>query len=604
MADFNVELSPAQNAGANQISPVQVQPVQSLDMNPFIEKGLSIFSSIAGNLQQKEADARKKAVVTEYLTQAGQIADQRRAGIIDPSKASTLDQALYYKTITANADLLPDLEKARKSLFEGTATGETADLVKEKKDREKALDALAMSYGLPVSQDLTPETRALYWQAASVMKQSEESLKRLTASQNYVNAGKGEARAEEKHLSEVEKRHQEATAEAGMRDMVVTNYDAFASYVKDKLKEADTPEQMQNAKLLIGERLNDIRAAALAQPGTAKIMENYLTPFDSLAKFAIEQMKPGMKLETLQQQFNEKIAGAKLVFLQDPETLAAVAGNALVSNAPMALGRAQVAITRGITAVTSALSSTPLYKLPPIVGTSGQQATYDAFSEAMKKLQSGTVTGDQTKLSTELGNGLSVILRQTEAMGNDKQVNPADLGKVMEFFSKDEFGAAVKAGTVPVEATAGAFKALTVYSEAVVNRITQDLNASVTQARPRQTASSVADHIKDIRFEGGKIVLVPVDGPYNERDQRKTADIFDKSGAALTRLIRVGAHMEGTTDYGKWWNENRHRIMPTVYADPKEFPAGFVNPKTGWKFKGGMFYNKNNWEKPAGGSAQ
>ena len=63
---------------------------------------------------------------------------------------------------------------------------------------------------------------------------------------------------------------------------------------------------------------------------------------------------------------------------------------------------------------------------------------------------------------------------------------------------------------------------------------------------------------------------------------------------ALNQVIRIGAHMEGTTDYAKYWENNKHLIMPSIYPDPAKLKPGQV--VDGYKYLGGPSGVQSNWQ--------
>lgn len=605
MADFNVEMSPAQHAGANTVAPVQVSPVPNFDINPFIEKGLSIFAKLGEDASKRKAEEQSNAVIQQYIEQENSIAEQTRAGTIDSSRAGTLSRSNYQKFIASNPGLIKALSEARRNIYEGTETGEIADEVKIQKEQLKVADSLASEFGFDMSQNMSPETRKARHEAAYAMKRNEKALQRMTAEQSYTNAGKAEGRADYDFRQKVADKEMVNQSEVLLKEMVSKNFDAFSSRIQDLVTNATTPEQIQQAQLAINMELGQYKAmaASAAQGPGRELVNTYLGAFTDLASFATTNMKPGVKLETYKQQYEERIAFAKLMFTQNPQTTAAVAANSMVPNAIQALTAAQVSITENLTKVSGALPNTPLYQLPQVVGAQGEKATFDATKEAIDKLNRGIASGDLPKLTKEINQSIDVYSRQADQMVKSEGFDPRHLDKLMDFFSQDDVGKAIAAGKISPTQQKAMSNALGAYSEAVVKSVTATLGQAAQDTGQRKSGT-IGEYVSDIKFEGGKLSLYPSKG-YGSKDGSAAAqEALKKSEAALTRIVRVGAHNDGTTDYGAWWEKNRHHVMPNVYADPERFPAGFVNEKTGYKFKGGMWTNPNNWEKVPSGPKQ
>jgi hypothetical protein len=57
----------------------------------------------------------------------------------------------------------------------------------------------------------------------------------------------------------------------------------------------------------------------------------------------------------------------------------------------------------------------------------------------------------------------------------------------------------------------------------------------------------------------------------------------------------MGAHMEGTTDYQKYWDDNKYYILPQAFPVK---PGQVVN---GFKWSGtGDYRDKSTWKKVGG----
>jgi len=64
----------------------------------------------------------------------------------------------------------------------------------------------------------------------------------------------------------------------------------------------------------------------------------------------------------------------------------------------------------------------------------------------------------------------------------------------------------------------------------------------------------------------------------------------------LNTVVRIGAHMEGTSDYQKYWEDNKYVLLPQLYP----IKPGFVD-KAGFKWSGdGDFRDRNTWTKVGG----
>jgi hypothetical protein len=63
----------------------------------------------------------------------------------------------------------------------------------------------------------------------------------------------------------------------------------------------------------------------------------------------------------------------------------------------------------------------------------------------------------------------------------------------------------------------------------------------------------------------------------------------------VNQLVKAGAHMEGHTNYDKYWEANKHQILPNMFPDPARLKVGQV--VDGYKYIGGNVKSKSNWIK-------
>ena len=100
----------------------------------------------------------------------------------------------------------------------------------------------------------------------------------------------------------------------------------------------------------------------------------------------------------------------------------------------------------------------------------------------------------------------------------------------------------------------------------------------------------------DIKFSGSGVVFEAKASrdlsPAEAVSQRTMLEGLRSAQVGLTQLIHIGAHMEGSTDYRKFWEANKHVYMPNTFPDPVKLSVGqVVKAKNGksYKYLGGDF---------------
>ena len=100
----------------------------------------------------------------------------------------------------------------------------------------------------------------------------------------------------------------------------------------------------------------------------------------------------------------------------------------------------------------------------------------------------------------------------------------------------------------------------------------------------------------DIKYDGSGISFVPRKGktalePFQQKQQEASIAELNSVKAGINQSIHIGAHMEGSTDYNKYWEENKHLYVPQLY------PARVGTVVNGYKYKGGVYTDPSNWTK-------
>ena len=342
-----------------------------------------------------------------------------------------------------------------------------------------------------------------------------------------------------------------------------------------------------------------LRAQALAVGGkNQQLVQPIMEVFENLGKVSLEMKKPGVQKENLQAQYDTLMLQAKLAFIVNPKTRASVAASNLIPQSADMATQASVAVIERLSAVEAMDLSVPIYSVPGIIGNAEtEKPSLDLIRGSLEKLHKGTAVGDQAKVERSATNAVNNLLRQTEDIVN-RGATADKLTNIASFYASPEFGKLAASGKLDAQTMQGAMRAFQSYNQAVVGGVEAEL-ASASGSPTRGTPAPRIYEVVDLSFSGGRVTFTPIGNTEKTRD---SVAKMKKSEDALTRLVIIGAHMEGTQDYAKYWEKSKHLILPSVYADPERFPAGFVNPSNGWKFKGGVFANPANWEKPKDGS--
>lgn len=630
MADFSVQatnLSPPQGAGSQPLDPVQEKFV---DTSPISGSALGgIVDIFAKGLQinrKEEAEKAKTAIVGSYVKEETTINNAVATGQLSPAAAASRSRANANKYYAAYPQYIDGFESAGKALRGFTETGDVqASLDSEKKLRDADKQA-ASSAGFIFTAGMAPEAENAQIKAhkTGVMAQNQlEQVYKANAekrAQGTFNAAEAERDAKETGIRMV-------NAVAG--DNMAAFQSLGSTLVADVKSGKITPEQGQ---LLLTERYSNINAAIQA---SARLNPELASPYRSLFNEANDVFKkmldPKNVTEDLENQLKAVTTRLKLVALSDPKFAAIVTTSNLLGNNPnlsfIAASETQTAIAR-ISQSPAANGATNAYT-PQVVGNPDvEPGTLQILRSGLQQLKDPkTRNVDKQKIESE--NSVNEILKQTGQQLN-MGATPQQLKGVADFFASPEYAGYVTGAKINPEAAQAAKRTFQLlYEPAVIQGVQQKLTNVLMQptnvggntrsvlenirsnVRPEDATSRSpnavepttpkATTLKDainITFTGAGVQfeLKNMAGLSDiERvDQRNKVTELQTAQKALNQVIHIAAHMEGSTDYAKYWEANKHIYLPQMFSKYKGLEIGDV--KNGMRYKGGEANDAKNWE--------
>ena len=602
MADFNVDMSSPQGGATQVVAPVQVAPVPEFNINQVIATGANLFGDFLQNKNKADAAAAQNSVISEYSQSEDRIAQLVKTGALSATEARSRSQSNFSKYIGSNPGLYKDLEAVRKSRMEGTATGDVYDEVKAAKVARERADVMLEDLGMAHNPWDSEETKEANRKTGFEIKKLDVETKRRYAKQDQDRANTSAAQSTTTFQNSIEDREEKQRAAQSLNNIVSSNFDSISRSVQDGAayieKAPDKTLAYNEVVASLGKRMGEIRATATAIGGgnNQPLVDAYLKTFEDMNRVGLELIKPGAKTEQLKNEWEAMLYRSKIAFGSRPGVMGAVAANSLVPQNPRLTNDATDIAVEAVAAISRMDFTSELYKAPPIIGVAGVEGSVlDIVKGGLEALQKDKdVLGNKPALTSDTTNSVHTILRQTGAAVK-QGLSPQGLTKVMSFYADTPFGVAAANGAFDQQALREGNDALITYSRAVVRSVDETLQKYVGPVGRSKGVPTQMSEFVDLNFSGGKVNVVPIG-----KGERTTESVsaLKKSEEAITRLVFAGAHLSGTQDYAKYWETNKHLLLPNMYADPQKFPTGFINPKNGWKFKGGAFYNESNWEKP------
>lgn len=612
MADFTTTLSAPQGAGANPVAPVQEQQVP-FQPNPLLEVVTNIFAKGIANQRQQDALDRKNAVVGEYVKSQNVYSDALTSGSWNAAQVGTASRANYAKFAASYPEYITELNEARKSLTEGTEIGEAQRQVQDEQKRFNDDLDRASAAGFTIypnmSKDAKEKTIAANKAQITLDKQTADALK-ANAETRAVNA---ENRSAQTHLFTMQEHVNKQNAIRGLVDIADKNFDALNSIQKDLLGNPSIP--FEQKQLLFNDNVNRIKqglqAIAAQNPELAAPWQKLVDDIgSSFTKLADPKTKSDTELQLLKNEFDSRMYKAKLMVTTEPKYLNAVAVSSLFGNNPTLI---QLAGTPVITGLLAQLGLGPDAgtNSPQVVGTPDEKAVLSTLKGSLSLIQKGSAIGDKNKNQLEAVNSVNNVLKQT---GNLSGPIPASqLKELTSFYGSPEFGKLSEQGLLDIGTMQNAKKVFQVNYEpavkqAVEGRLLQSIDYAPARggAPFRQGGQRIIDNV-DIKFNGSGVSFVEKPNAQQTISSSATTDALKEAEQGLNAVIRMGAHLEGTTNYAKYWEDNKHLLMPSVFPDPAKLKVGqVVKAKNGksYKYIGGDFNNiKSSYmEVPSGSS--
>lgn len=593
MAEFGVaatELSPAQGAGATPVAPVKEQFVDT-SIVPLISDIGNIFAKGLSQNRKEEAEAAKNNIIGSYTKEQQSINDAVARGDIRPDVGATRSRALFGKYAAGYGPYVEDLHKANSALRGGSELGAMEDSVKAAEAVQKGRVSAAQARGVSVYPWMDAETLEKTLQNSELSMRAEREFDkslRIRAEQRAMSA-------EERIVNDRERKE---GAIKMLTEIAGSNIDKMSSLIQNLGKRVETGMPIDEAQMVLASEFSQIKGALQATASVnPELAGPYRTLFDDLELTAKSMLDPKTRAETSAAQFSDIINRAKLVAItQDPALKAVTVANALMTGNPVAALNATAPITDYIARMTTNDVNSGQY-VPQVVGNPTVEKDVLKFlGTSIKKLNEKGYK-DNAQAETEAIKGVNNILKQT---GDAMKTGAIDAGKMenlAKFFADPDYGKFVASGKLNPEAAQTAKMTWqTTYVPAVQKSINGRLETIQQSFQggggvPARDLSSIID----VQFSGSGIVFSAKQAkamePYEQKWQKKGIDDLNAVKAGINQSVRIGAHMDGHTDYAKYWEENKYLYLPQIY------PARAGVIVNGYKSKGGVGTDPNNWTK-------
>lgn len=583
MADFNVGLSEPRGEGAGYVAaPTQrigVAPVQNNTLGVLVEGATSLFKAYQqGQANKKEKE--KASIIAGFAEEQTALNDAMYQGSMSKHEAAARARANVSKYVGMFPAFSKDFAGINKDLFEHSELGEAKDETQLWKDQRKTILSDMQKAGIVVSPSMSPQTQE------NLMSAFQES-RRLASEMEKRMKLNAEARAqsgEERSARQADDREKAAT---GLISLASAHLVPAQSFISDLTKRREAGGDPVALKLEMGQYFTNLDGAINAVSArNTELGSAWRQMFGDVRKLGEEGIDGKVKADALENQLKTIKNKAQLMAMGDPTMQALYATNVLLNgNLPAVFHEANRAAKDTVARVSGGEPSAP------IIGDEGaEKATNGLVIKNVQELKSGTHKQPE-EAKKQLGNLTTKLMNEMDNLSSDPAANYKTLGNVANLLASPEWAYMVEGGVVSKENNEKAKQAFQMIytkdvSKGVVDKLKSNFSFTNAPAKP-------LTDIVDIKWSGSGVSFDKKPQymtVFERQDQAQYVRELNSSSVALNKLIHIGAHMEGHTDYAKYWESNKHMMLPGLYV-PKGTKSGgyeyvgpgFATEEASWK---------------------
>lgn len=584
MADFNVNVAGAQG-GSQPQAPVRTQNTD-MGLNLFAQVG-TVLAKAGGEYADNQKKLKTQELINSNVSEFAQaqlrIADAVEAGDLSSQEGRMRMRANYTRGIADNPGLVEDYAKVHKDIISTSGLGKVvAEGTEEEQMSLAATKEASLAGWIPAH--LSPDGKEAATQSYLQFKRAQEDLKAEAAKVNFatskinqqaatVNLASSKVSLQSARLGLVEKERTERS-----RSAIASGADAYNQRFTNSMDEIklrlDRNEiTREQAVQLADQQFNTIQQTitAAGRDAGSDYLNSVISPmrsqYDNTKKFLTGEMTK----EVLDNQNFINVAVQKNLLTADPQNAKLMAVTTMFQNADLTTMPAVNAQVVKMLGTNSDPKTKPADILPDTEDGKKDTQTYlNLLKSNLGASNNGSLL-NKDATGPEIDANISNVLRGIDAYSLSAS-NPAEYNTVVDFLASPEFGkySSLKGG-LPADTATSAKQVLQAnYENQVMPLLKQaweqsktgpvaQVNAGRNQI-PTGGTLNTSDAIKPT-FTGSGVSFQVAPGITDQRTRAKAADLNKQVAPVLNRLIRMSAHLEGTQDYKRIYNDNYAAIF-------------------------------------------
>lgn len=602
MAEFGIratELANPQGAGSAPIAPVEQPSFQGVD--------LSGLGNLFKGIGKDKEDKPWMALRNDYAKKLTGIQEAALSGGIDERRAYNQMKLLTVQYQRQGADYGTDYTKSISDTFTqlrlGTGIEELQDI--NKADTKTQVDAAeglrkAGVFVAPLAEQ-TQQDRDFITRTNTELNNLQRIADETQKALDIRNKATAEDRATQEFAWKQQDMRLKQNAQHAVSNLKSDHLAEIPNAISEIRKRGGTPEEQR----LVFERhmagLSNVAGNILtADPASLKSYQDTLQGLVSLGR---DMFDPTKELKQLEGELKRRITVSQLTMTEDPTILRAAGVDKLLANSPAATMATANAANKIL--MNDLKMGTTSGHIPTIVSNdqAAQRQTYKTVASTIANVTAGR-SQDPAGDMDAAGKMASSTMKTMGMLNSSSNVS---LELTKDFIASPEFGELIKAGKFDVDA---ANQARPVYQDLYMSAFGEQFFKSLGQTigdvnyvdgKP-DPGNATLGRIMDLEMTAdGSVKAVKKISPdlkisaspmYIDRQIRAAQQLAD----GLTKAVKASAHLDGRTDYTKYWEENKHYLVRGVFPPPEHVEKlksqGYIGT--------GSALNPANYRKPDG----
>ena len=580
MADFSTDIGSRPSSAIQPLAPVMDRTAgASSKMTQTLVEGAGGIFDVLGVVNDKNAKRAEQAAQDKAIAEFGQgqlsLAEAAETGAMSTKEVRSRMRANLQSAIADNPALAIDLGKAHTALIKSTGLGQVAYEGTSEEKLQADLENTVVKNGwvaadAPQQEKDAAVTAYSRFQKSVDMMGFEQKQISLQASKIGLSTAQTQRQTAQLQLQEQAQKKQSQLAVGQLANNYMVKLNNTLEDIRRK-KEAGSINAL-DAVMLVDRaylEVDQVTRQVGAQAGS-EYVSNLTAPMKQLVSDYKGYMDGKVVLDDLNSRRDTTVAIQANLALGDPE-LARVAGvSTIIKNGDALLqANAQSAVARYFE-INSDETTKPADIMPDYAQGKDEVGSYlGLVKNTIGKVNAGTAIEQETAIK-EINANLVNVLRGIDVYGPNA-TSLGDYAPVLDFLADASVGKyIVKQGGFTDAATAN--KAGQVleqnYANQVLPLVKEEFDRTMSGGSvnirsygrtevPTVEGQKPTSELVKVRFSGSGISFVPTDpADNNALTRNRIKELNSKVQPIVNKLIRVSAHLSGTTDYKAIYDAN------------------------------------------------